>query len=229
MSLPVTNRPPVVPKKVILFGFLLGLSLALLGLIGSHLVGSLNENYMGIVTRQLPSLGLIREISQAHSAGRRLIETAPFRIKEAQVVELEAAILKLRHGNGERLDKLERLLNTPEASKLIGHLRSQRINYHAESDQFLQRLKNQPTREIWESQRSRMFNVDQLYVKEQDRVAEYCEQTASARSAELTRRSRNLTLFFFVVAAWPLILAVGFFLYGLISTLALFYRSRSHS
>jgi hypothetical protein len=229
MSIPVTHRAPAVPKRVILFGFLLGLSLALLGLVGSHLVGSLNKNYVGIVTRQLPSLGLIRAISQAQSVSRRLIEAAPLHMEDPEINAMQAIILRVRQENGDRLDKLERLLDDPEARKLLGRLREERLSYHLGSDQFLALLKTRPERPVWESQRIAMVDVDQRYVQAQDRLAEYCEASAASRSDELTQRSRDLTRFFFIVAAWPLVLAVGFFIYGLISTLALFYRSRANT
>ena len=132
----------------------------------------------------------------------------------------------VRQENGERLDKLEGLLASTEASELIERLRQVRQRYHNESDKFWALLKARPEQVEWEGQRAAMVEVDKLYVSAQDRLAEYCERSAASQSDELTRRSRLLTRFFFVVAAWPLVLAAGFFFYGLISTLALFYRSR---
>lgn len=228
MSVSIAYRAPAVPKRVILFGFLLGISLAILGLVGSWLVSNLNSAYQEIVTTQLPSLSLIREISKAQSSSRRLIESIPLNRTRDDIRTVRENIIRIRAENGKRLADLEKLLSGDTAGKLIARLHAVRVQYHRESDKFLDVLIKDPDRVVWEVQLAAMIDVDLQYVEAQNRLAEYCEQTANARSDDLTQRSRGLNRFFFVVTAWPLILAAGFFIYGLITTLALFYRSRSN-
>ena len=228
MSVSIAYRAPAVPKRVILFGFLLGISLAILGLMGSWLVSNLNSAYHEIVTTQLPSLGLIREISKAQSSSRRLIESIPLKRSRDDINTVRDSILRIRAENGRRLTDLEKLLSGDTAGKLIVRLHEVRAQYHTESDKFLDVLMKEPDRAVWEVQLAAMINVDIQYVEAQNRLAEYCERTANSRSDDLTERSKGLNYFFFVVTAWPLILAMGFFLYGLITTLAFFYRSRSN-
>jgi hypothetical protein len=226
MQIPSTYRAAAVPKRVILFVFLLGLSLAILGLVGSQLVIELNSAYSEIVERQLPSLGLIREINQGQSQNRRLIDSIPLNLAQADVVEIRKNIESMRMINSQRLDKLEQLLGTNEASALIQNLRVVRSTYNSTCDRLMDVLTDEKDRNSWELQRALMIEADVRYVDAQDLVATYCEESAAARSDNLSRRSKDLTNLFFVVAAWPLLLAIVFFTYGLISTMALFYRSK---
>lgn len=226
MSIPVTNRPPAVPRRVVLYGLLLSVSLALLGVIGSYLVSSLNGDYQEIVSRQLPSLSVVREISQANGNGRRLVEALPQHLSDPEVAQVRARIADIRDENTLRLAKLEDLLDSETGVQLIAQLRATRKAYHNQVDKYIKALETGIEEGAQIGWRTKIESLDFEYVSAQDRLAEYCSRSASSRGEDLTRRSKQLTFFFLVIAAWPLILAVAFFLFGLISTLVLFYRAR---
>jgi len=228
MPIPVTHRAPAVPKRVVLFGFLLGVSLAILGLLGSYLVTRLNADYNEIVTTRLPSLSLIREINKNQSIARQAVESLMAVPAPVDIDAVWAKVVRLRQENSERIDKLDELINVDEGEHLIVNLREVRKLFHTETEAFFQVVAEGADVNQLVRQRARMTDMDIKYMDAQNRVAEYCEQSAAERSDDLTRRTNGVSRFFFVVAAWPLILAVGFFVYGLISTLSLFYRSREN-
>jgi hypothetical protein len=227
MAIPVTNRPPAVPKGVVWFGILLTLSLALLGLLASYLVTSLNGDYQEIVSRQLPALAIVRNLSQANATGRRLVETLPNKLDENTLREIRAKLNSIREENTARLERLHVLLDDHDGQDLMAALMAKRQKYRETTLMFLEELSrgvSAEQRAVW---RIRISEVDSQYVDAQDDLADYCSSTAEKRGDALTHRSRRLSELFLIIAAWPLLLAVGSFLSGLISTLVFFFRHRN--
>jgi hypothetical protein len=227
MSIPISNRPPAVPKGVVWFGIMLTLSLACLGLLASYLVQSLNGDYQEIVGRQLPALAIVRKVSQANATGRRLLETLPSKLDETSYLDISERLESIRAENTVRLETLERLLDTSAGRELMHTLRERRGEYRDISMQFMKALSSGVTPEEHSAWREHLSVADGHYVSAQDALADYCSFTAETRGEALTHRSRRLTGFFLLVAAWPLVLAVGSFLSGLVSTLVFFFRHRN--
>jgi hypothetical protein len=217
-----------VPKRVLFLGCMLGLSFALLGGLGTYLARNLNAEYAQIVTNQLPSLGLVRDVSKANSTGRRLLETAGNRLSAEELEVLKARIEKIRDENTARLARLDTLLDSPESMRLSQRLREDRRVYHELADAFLARLSQGVDAEERMEWRTRIAEMDTKYVEAQDRLADYCELSATVRGDELSRSSRLLMWFFTVIAVWPLVLATAVFLWGFASTLILFARGREN-
>jgi hypothetical protein len=227
MSIFITNRARAVPKGVVWFGILLSLSLAVLGLLASYLVSSLNGDYQEIVSRQLPALAIVRNISQANAVGRRLIEGLPDYLEKEQLAVVNAKMDFISSENTLRLERLQQLLDATEGRQLVQSLLERRKSYRDSTVRLLDDLGrgiSQVERERW---RQMISEVDGRYVEAQDNLADYCSRTAEARGLALTDRSRKLTVLFLVIAAWPVVLAVGSFLSGLISTLVFFFRHRN--
>lgn len=227
MSIPISNRAPAVPKGVVWFGILLTLSLAVLGVLASYLVTSLNGDYQEIVSRQLPALAIVRNISQANAVGRRLIEGLPAKLDADQLDEVRAKMNAIRDENSRRLERLQQLLDTAEGRQLVETLLERRKEYRDSTLRLLDCVEagmSQDERERW---RQTISALDSRYVEAQDVLAEYCSRTAESRGLALTDRSRKLTALFLVIAVWPVALAVGSFLSGLVSTLVFFFRHRN--
>ncbi len=227
MSIPVTNRPPAVPKGVVWFGILLTLSLALLGLLASYLVTSLNGDYQEIVNRQLPALAIVRNLSQANATGRRLVEALPNKLEENSLREVGAKLNAIREENTVRLERLQVLLVDRDGQELMAALLAKRQKYRETTLRLLDELSRGVSAEQRAEWRIRISEVDSQYVDAQDDLADYCSITAEKRGDALTHRSRKLTGLFLIIAAWPVVLAVGSFLSGLISTLIFFFRHRN--
>jgi len=230
MPIPVTYRPPAVPKRAVLFVCLLGVSLAILGIIGNYMVTGLSAEYKEIVTTRFPSLSLIREINKNQLAARRVVESLGPVSGPTAVDSARAKVIRLRLENTERLNSLDKLIKADEGegARLLAQLREVRKAFHDETDAFLQEVMEGAGGDELIRQRARMTDMDTKYMDAQNRVAEYCEQSAAERSDDFARRTAKVGRFFFVVAAWPLVLAIGFFIYGLISTIELFSRSRGN-
>lgn len=226
MYIPVRNTPPAVPRRVAAFGILLSLSLALLGVFGSYLVARINGTYQEILARQLPSIGIVREVSQTNALGRRLIDSLSVDVATSEIERVELGLSAHRDINTLRLARLEGLLNSEEGSRLTDELLNARKVYRLEIDAFLRAIRAGMTvgdRADWNR---RISEADAQYVVTQDRLAEYCSRSATAVAEKLSQRSAKLNGYFLIIAAWPLLLALMFFIYGLCSTLILFYRSR---
>jgi hypothetical protein len=228
MAIPSTHQRPAVPRRVILFGFFLGASLAVLGLVGSHLVDQLNDDYVKITSTQLPSLALIRDINKAQGQGRLLLQPVTDRITVDGLNEIKLAVRSIREKNTERLYRLGELLTDDKEQVLLHELRKVRMDYHVECDRFLSALASRSDEYALELQRLAMLRADAKYVEAQDMLGDYCERRATLQGAILAERSKNLNRFFFVVAAWPLVLAVSFFVFGLLSTVVMFYQRRKY-
>jgi uncharacterized protein YdiU (UPF0061 family) len=227
MSIPAINRPPAVPKGVVWFGILLTLSLALLGLLASYLVNSLNGDYQEIVNRQLPSLAIVRKISQTNANGRRMVESLSNSPVTVELEEVKAKLNAIREENSIRLERLRLLLDKEEGRALVEALLERRMDYRDSMDQFFKDLSHGMDSEKRESWRLKISVLDKFYAEAQDNLADYCSRTAEERGDALAHRSRKLTGLFLIVAAWPLVLAVCSFLSGLISTLVFFFRNRA--
>jgi hypothetical protein len=227
MSIPVTNRPAAVPKGVVWFGILLTLSLALLGLLASYLVTSLNGDYQEIVNRQLPALAIARNLSQANATGRRLIEALPIKLDENSLKEVTAKLNSIREENTVRLERLQVLLDAEDGRELMSKLLSKRQSYRETTLRFLNELSRGVSLEQRADWRIRISEVDSQYVDAQDDLADYCSTTAEKRGEALTQRSRKLTGLFLIMAALPVVLAIGSFLSGLVTTLVFFFRHRN--
>lgn len=226
MSFSLRNNAPAVPRRVVIFGVLLSLSLALLGIFGSLLVAQLNHSYQEIVSRQLPSIGIMRAVSQANAYGRRLIDSLGINATEAQVTIVENKLEEMRDSNSLRLARLQGLLENGEGYELTEALLAARKTYRTEVNAFLKEIRSGMTDDRRDEWMTRLADADLEYVSAQDKLADYCSTSATAVSEELGIRSKRLTSYFLLIAAWPLVLAGGFFLYGLCSTLVLFYRVR---
>ncbi len=226
MSIPIRNGAPAVPRRVAIFGLLLSLSLALLGIFGSHLVSQINNSYQDIVARQLPSIGIVREVSQTNAQGRRLLDSLGASASTAEIDEVEIQLRLHRDTNSVRLAKLEGLLQSEEGRQLTTELLAARKVYRAEVDTFFKEMRAGSNLEARARWTQRMAAADAHYISAQDRLADYCSRSAASVSEELSKRSARLNSYFLLIAAWPLVLVISFFIYGLCSTLILFYRSR---
>jgi len=215
-----------VPKHILFFGVMLALSFAWVGGLGTYLAKGLNAEYSRIVTSQLPSIGLVREVSKANATGRRLLEATENRLTGEELGVLQGRIAEIRVENSARLAQMDMLLGSVESVRLSERLRMDRHAYHELADEFIVRLSQgleMEERAMW---RARIEEADAKYVEAQDRLADYCLRSATAQGDVLTRSSTRLMWFFMVFAAWPLLLVSGIFLYGFISTLLVFIRSR---
>ncbi len=208
-----------------IFGLLLSLSLALLGLIGNYLVGKLNASYQNIVNCQLPSITIMREISQTNAQGRRLLDSLGPSSSLAEIQDVEARLQIHRDENSARLAKLELLMNSDEGRNLTNELLDVRRAYRSEIDRYLLELKNGMSAQTRSSWAQRMLVADNSYTIAQDKLVDYCMKSASAVNAELSERVGRLNSYFFLIAVWPFVLAAAFFVFGLLSTLVLFYRA----
>lgn len=224
MILPASTNPPAVPRRVVVFGLLLSLSLALLGIVGSHLVAELNGSYQEIVVRQLPSISIMRAVSQANSFGRRMLDSLSTSSSMDEINAVEERLREMRDSNTLRLAKLQGLLNSDRGQYLTEKLLSVRKRYREQVDGFVRELKEGMTAQQRAAWAERLANADEEYVMAQDQLADYCTTSAVAVSDVLSVRSQRLVSYFLLIAAWPLILAVAFFVYGLISTLVLFHK-----
>ena len=130
----------------------------------------------------------------------------------------------MREANTLRLAKLQNLLMTQDGQAVISQLLETRLKYRREVTEFLKELKVGMTQEQRDQWTLRLSDVDAEYVAMQDNLADYCTKSALSVNDLLSTHSKRLVLYFFLVAAWPLILAAGFFFCGLISTFVLFYR-----
>jgi hypothetical protein len=204
------------PVKVLLLLLVLSLSLFVTGTCGALLVRKYNSSYQEIVTRELPILALLRNITRASSATRRAVNTyattTDVELRAVNYKNFETALI-FNDGNFERL----KALVADDGKVALEELLQCRRNYIEAAKKVLFELEGRDS-VMDVAQRQVLEELYGKYADSQDNLAEYAENKAAKKSERITVQGRRLYAFFLIVILWPVLISLGFFIYGILTT-----------
>ena len=225
MKMSPSSRPPAVPQRFLIFGFVLSFSFLLLGATGGVLVWQMNSSFRNLIQCDLPTIALIRDISVSHSEVRRVLDAIPTRGTQPEIDADLRQLKEVRSLNGERIEQLLALQKSNMGEESVHELMDAREAYWKAMEAYLSGIRPVPAPLRKPAPRASLEERQAAYVKLQDNVSETCLRNAETMGDKLDRETRLVSRFFVAVALWPILLAGVFVVVIILMTLFRYHRA----
>ena len=211
------------PIRVVILLTLLSFSLFITGICGAMLVWKSHEAYQGIVSRELPTLALLRDVARVGSATRRAVntyaDTSIPAIRSERLVDFEEAVVR----NNKNLESLRKYV-LKDGHILLNNLLDSRLRYVEAARGFLHDPEGVAA--LKSEKREHLEDLYRVYIANQDILADYAEKQAASKSEKIISDGRTLYIIFLAVALWPLLISLLFFACGILTTAYSLFRSQ---
>lgn len=213
------------PFRVLILLLLLSGSLLVLGGVGWFFVRQSNKMYSDLIRREFVMLNLVRDIVQNSNSTRRLLDTAFDSNSPDTLAEFRR-----------RFDEATSLNNTNFATfaLIMGDARFAEFDAltaaRARYINLVRSYLRQPASSVEEAKarRDRVEAMFTDYLACQDALALRVQDNVKGKQQQFTHRGSLLSVFFLIMAMWPLIMAGLVFTYALGSIFLVFLRAPRH-
>ncbi|MBC8011670.1 MAG: MCP four helix bundle domain-containing protein [Burkholderiales bacterium] len=216
-----------VSLHAITYVILLSLSMLALGGVGIWFTASVSHSLEELRQETLPAASVMRVITREAGRMRRSVDELDLPKTPDDIAVIRARVEDFRKINNDNLKQLEVLLDEPQLAALLTNVVATRHLFLGELAELFRIVERGDAPELRLNQKLVMARAYERYRDEQDKLAEYCEIRASEQSEAILLRAGRFEVFGVITALWPLLAGAGLFLYGVVSTALVFFRSRN--